>query len=96
MAALLTVNAGSTDKVAALYRQLSGDGIEVMPSTIMPRQIDFTSNRGTHPVGLSGGAQPRRWCDPPAAGKPRISGRTVLSLADLCDRIPAQRSTAGR
>ncbi|MFZ9850178.1 MAG: DNA polymerase III subunit alpha [Vulcanococcus sp.] len=87
MAALLTVNAGATDKVQRYIANCNAMGIEVMPPDVNASGIDFT------PVGeriLFGLSAVRNLGD--GAIRALIEARSgegpFRSLADLCDRIP--------
>jgi len=87
MAALLTVNAGTTDKVQRYIANCNAMGIEVMPPDVNASGIDFT------PVGdriLFGLSAVRNLGD--GAIRALIEARSgdgpFRSLADLCDRIP--------
>jgi len=86
MAALLTVNAGATDKVQRYISNCNAMGIEVMPPDVNASGIDFT------PVGeriLFGLSAVRNLGD--GAIRALIDNRQqdgpFQSLADLCDRI---------
>jgi len=88
MAALLTVNAGSTDKVQRYIANCQAMGIEVMPPDLNASGIDFTPTGERILFGLSavrnlGDGAIRQLLEA------RISGGPFLSLADLCDRIPS-------
>lgn len=87
MAALLTVNAGTTDKVQRYIANCNAMGIEVMPPDVNASGIDFT------PVGdriLFGLSAVRNLGD--GAIRTLIEARSsdgpFRSLAELCDRIP--------
>ncbi|MFM8545155.1 MAG: DNA polymerase III subunit alpha, partial [Vulcanococcus sp.] len=87
MAALLTVNAGATDKVQRYIANCNAMGIEVMPPDVNASGIDFT------PVGdriLFGLSAVRNLGDGAirALLEARSSDGPFRSLADLCDRIP--------
>jgi DNA polymerase-3 subunit alpha len=87
MAALLTVNAGTTDKVQRYISNCNAMGIEVMPPDVNASGIDFT------PVGeriLFGLSAVRNLGDGAirALIEARLSDGPFRSLADLCDRIP--------
>ncbi|MEN9860794.1 MAG: hypothetical protein RLZZ515_1276, partial [Cyanobacteriota bacterium] len=87
MAALLTVNAGTTDKVQRYISNCNAMGIEVMPPDVNASGIDFT------PVGeriLFGLSAVRNLGDGAirALLEARSADGPFRSLADLCDRIP--------
>ena len=87
MAALLTVNAGTTDKVQRYISNCNAMGIEVMPPDVNASGIDFT------PVGeriLFGLSAVRNLGDGAirALLEARSGDGPFRSLADLCDRIP--------
>ena len=87
MAALLTVNAGTTDKVQRYISNCNAMGIEVMPPDVNASGIDFT------PVGeriLFGLSAVRNLGDGAirALLEARQGDGPFRSLADLCDRIP--------
>jgi len=68
-------------------------GIEVSARPQMPPAIDFTPTGERNPVWpLSAVRNLGEWCDPPAAGAPQSAADPFVSLADLCDRIPASCS----
>ena len=95
MAALLTVNAGSTDKVQRYIANCQAMGIEVMPPDVNASGIDFTPVGDRILFGLSavrnlGDGAIRQLLEARARDGP------FRSLADLCDRIPASSSTGGR
>ncbi|WP_320676602.1 DNA polymerase III subunit alpha [Prochlorococcus sp. MIT 1300] len=87
MAALLTVNAGSSDKVQRYISNCNSIGIEVVPPDVNVSDIDFTPDGDRILFGLSA---VRNLGD--GAIKKLISvrdeGGPFKSLADLCDRIP--------
>ena len=88
MAALLTVNAGASDKVQRYIANCNAMGIEVLPPDVNASGIDFTPLQGRILFGLSavrnlGDGAIRTLIDNRATGGP------YTSLADLCDRIPA-------
>jgi DNA polymerase-3 subunit alpha len=90
MAALLTVNAGASDKVQRYIANCNAMGIEVMPPDVNASGIDFT------PVGdriLFGLSAVRNLGE--GAIRQLIESRQVdgpfASLAELCDRIPGQQ-----
>ncbi|MFZ9267248.1 MAG: DNA polymerase III subunit alpha, partial [Vulcanococcus sp.] len=87
MAALLTVNAGSTDKVQRYISNCNSMGIEVMPPDVNASGIDFTPVGDRILFGLSavrnlGEGAIRVLLEARSADGP------FQSLADLCDRIP--------
>jgi DNA polymerase-3 subunit alpha len=87
MAALLTVNAGTTDKVQRYISNCNAMGIEVMPPDVNASGIDFT------PVGeriLFGLSAVRNLGDGAirALLEARSTDGPFRSLADLSDRIP--------
>jgi DNA polymerase-3 subunit alpha len=90
MAALLTVNAGASDKVQRYIANCNAMGIEVMPPDVNASGVDFT------PVGdriLFGLSAVRNLGD--GAIRQLIEARQddgpFSSLAELCDRIPGQQ-----
>ncbi len=90
MAALLTVNAGASDKVQRYIANCNAMGIEVMPPDVNASGIDFT------PVGdriLFGLSAVRNLGD--GAIRQLLESRSndgpFLGLADLCDRIPGHQ-----
>ena len=90
MAALLTVNAGASDKVQRYIANCNAMGIEVMPPDVNASGVDFT------PVGdriLFGLSAVRNLGD--GAIRQLIEARQgdgpFGSLAELCDRIPGQQ-----
>ncbi|MCP9850479.1 DNA polymerase III subunit alpha [Cyanobium sp. Morenito 9A2] len=87
MAALLTVNAGATDKVQRYIANCQAMGIEVTPPDLNASGIDFTPTGGRILFGLSavrnlGDGAIRTLIEERANGP-------FVSLADLCDRIPS-------
>ncbi|MBC1260999.1 DNA polymerase III subunit alpha [Synechococcus sp. BSF8S] len=87
MAALLTVNAGSTDKVQRYIANCQAMGIEVMPPDLNASGIDFTPKGERILFGLSavrnlGDGAIRQLLEA------RVQDGPFASLADLCDRIP--------
>ncbi|ABX08630.1 DNA polymerase III subunit alpha [Prochlorococcus marinus] len=87
MAALLTVNAGSSDKVQRYISNCNSMGIEVMPPDVNSSGIDFTPNENHILFGMSavknlGDGAIRELI------KSREEDGSFISLADLCDRIP--------
>jgi len=90
MAALLTVNAGASDKVQRYIANCNAMGIEVMPPDVNASGIDFT------PVGdriLFGLSAVRNLGDGAIRQliESRQSDGPFASLAELCDRIPGQQ-----
>ena len=87
MAALLTVNAGTTDKVQRYISNCNAMGIEVMSPDVNASGVDFTPKGERILFGLSA---VRNLGD--GAIRNLISAREADgpfgSLADLCDRIP--------
>ncbi|MFM7267160.1 MAG: DNA polymerase III subunit alpha, partial [Cyanobium sp.] len=88
MAALLTVNAGASDKVQRYIANCNAMGIEVLPPDVNASGIDFTPLQGRILFGLSavrnlGEGAIRALIDSRSAAGP------YTSLADLCDRIPS-------
>jgi DNA polymerase-3 subunit alpha len=89
MAALLTVNAGQTDRVQRYIANCQAMGIEVMPPDVNASGIDFTPTEGRILFGLSavrnlGEGAIRQLIEA------RGNDGPFRSLADLCDRIPSQ------
>lgn len=87
MAALLTVNASSTDKVQRYIANCQSMGIEVMPPDVNASGIDFTPTGDRILFGLSavrnlGDGAIRQLLEA------RLADGPFASLADLCDRIP--------
>jgi DNA polymerase-3 subunit alpha len=90
MAALLTVNAGASDKVQRYIANCQAMGIEVMPPDVNASGIDFTPVEDRILFGLSavrnlGDGAIRQLIEA------RRSDGPYLGLADLCDRIPGQQ-----
>ena len=88
MAALLTVNAGASDKVQRYISNCNAMGIEVMPPDVNASGIDFTPTGDRILFGLSA---VRNLGD--GAIRQLIACRekdgSFKSLADLCDRVPS-------
>ena len=88
MAALLTVNAGSADKVQRYISNCNAMGIEVMPPDINASRTDFTPQGDRILFGLSA---VRNLGD--GAIRQLITSRDsdgpFSSLAELCDRLPS-------
>ncbi len=90
MAALLTVNAGASDKVQRYIANCNAMGIEVMPPDVNASGIDFTPVGERILFGLSavrnlGEGAIRQLIEA------RRSDGPFRSLADLCDRIASQQ-----
>ena len=88
MAALLTVNAGATDKVQRYISNCNAMGIEVMPPDVNASGTDFTPRDQRILFGLSavrnlGDGAIR------ALIRSREEDGPFQSLADLCDRVPS-------
>ena len=88
MAALLTVNAGASDKVQRYISNCNAMGIEVMPPDVNASGTDFTPVDNRILFGLSavrnlGDGAIR------ALIRSRQSDGAFQSLADLCDRVPS-------
>ena len=87
MAALLTVNSGSTDKVQRYISNCNSMGIQVMPPNINSSGLDFTPLQDSILFGLSA---VKNLGD--SAIKNLIRDREINgdfeSLADICDRLP--------
>ena len=88
MAALLTVNAGASDKVQRYISNCNAMGIEVMPPDVNASGTDFTPRDQRILFGLSA---VRNLGD--GAIRALIHSREAdgpfESLADLCDRVPS-------
>ena len=88
MAALLTVNAGTADKVQRYISNCNAMGIEVMPPDVNASRTDFTPQGDRILFGLSA---VRNLGD--GAIRHLIASREsdgpFASLADLCDRLPS-------
>ncbi|MEB3265988.1 MAG: DNA polymerase III subunit alpha [Cyanobacteriota bacterium] len=89
MAALLTVNAGASDKVQRYIANCNAMGIEVMPPDVNASGLDFTPVGDRILFGLNairnlgeGAIRQLLEC--------RLSDGPFRSLADLCDRLPSQ------
>jgi len=90
MAALLTVNSGTTDKVQRYIANCQAMGIEVMPPDVNASGIDFTPVEDRILFGLSavrnlGDGAIRQLIEE------RHSGGPFRGLGDLCDRLPSQQ-----
>ncbi|KGG15064.1 MULTISPECIES: DNA polymerase III subunit alpha [unclassified Prochlorococcus] len=88
MAALLTVNAGSSDKIQRYIANCNSMGIDVEPPNINSSGIDFTPTETSILFGLSAVRNLGE-----GAIKQLIKSRDedgpFISLADLCDRVPS-------
>ena len=88
MAALLTVNAGASDRVQRYISNCNAMGIEVLPPDVNASRIDFTPTGDRILFGLSA---VRNLGD--GAIRKLIASRETdgpfRCLADLCDRIPS-------
>ena len=87
MAALLTVNSGSSDKIQRYISNCNSMGIEVMPPDVNTSGTDFTPTKNSILFGLSavkniGDSAIRELI------RSREEEGPFSSLADLCDRIP--------
>ncbi len=87
MAALLTVNSGSSDKVQRYISNCNSMGIEVMPPDINSSGIDFTPKGNRILFGLSavknlGDSAVKNLIDC------RNKDGSFSSLAEICDRLP--------
>ena len=90
MAALLTVNAGDSDKVQRYISNCNAMGIQVLPPDVNASDVDFTPVEQRILFGLSairnlGEGAIRLLIDS------RRKEGPFTSLADLCDRIPPQQ-----
>ncbi len=88
MAALLTVNSGSTEKVQRYISNCNSIGIEVMPPDINASFTDFTPTNNRILFGLSavrnlGEGAVRQLIDN------RLKDGPFKSLSNLCDRVPS-------
>ncbi len=87
MAALLTVNSGSTEKVQRYISNCNSMGIEVLPPNINSSGFDFTPSKDSILFGLSAiknlGETAIR-----TLIKSREEEGEFISLSHLCDRIP--------
>ena len=88
MAALLTVNAGSADKVQRYISNCNAMGIEVMPPDVNASRIDFTPQGDRILFGLSAvrNLGDGAICQLIAS---READGPFASLAELCDRLPS-------
>ncbi|MFM9110982.1 MAG: DNA polymerase III subunit alpha [Prochlorococcaceae cyanobacterium] len=89
MAALLTVNAGASDKVQRYIANCNAMGIEVMPPDVNASGLDFTPVGGRILFGLNavrnlGEGAIRQLLES------RRSDGPFASLGDLCDRLGSQ------
>tara|TARA_Y100001968_G_C19453652_1_gene770564 strand:- start:5286 stop:8795 length:3510 start_codon:yes stop_codon:yes gene_type:complete len=87
MAALLTVNSGSSDKVQRYIANCNSMGIEVMPPNINDSGIDFTPSDNKILFGLSAIKNIGDSAIYKLIESRNKSGK-FNSLADLCDRVP--------
>jgi DNA polymerase-3 subunit alpha len=90
MAALLTVNAGDSDKVQRYISNCNSIGIQVLPPDVNASDVDFTPVANRILFGLSairnlGDGAIRLLIDS------RREAGPFTSLADLCDRVPPQQ-----
>ena len=87
MAALLTVNSGSTDKLQRYIANCAAIGIEVMPPDVNQSGLDFTPIDNRILFGL---AAIKNLGDGAIQGlmESRHTAGPFRSLADLCDRMP--------
>ena len=90
MAALLTVNAGASDKVQRYIANCQAMGIEVMPPDINASGIDFTPKGERILFGLSAIRNLGEGAIRQLLEARRLEG-PFASLADLCDRLPSQQ-----
>jgi DNA polymerase-3 subunit alpha len=90
MAALLTVNAGASDKVQRYIANCQAMGIEVMPPDINASGIDFTPKGERILFGLSAIRNLGEGAIRQLLEARRLEG-PFTSLADLCDRLPSQQ-----
>jgi DNA polymerase III subunit alpha len=90
MAALLTVNAGASDKVQRYIANCQAMGIEVMPPDINASGIDFTPKGERILFGLSAIRNLGEGAIRQLIEARRLEG-PFASLADLCDRLPSQQ-----
>ena len=88
MAALLTVNAGSADKVQRYISNCNAMGIEVMPPDVNASMTDFTPNGDRILFGLSAVRNLGDGAIRLLITERRSKG-CFRSLADICDRIPS-------
>ena len=88
MAALLTVNAGSADKVQRYISNCNAMGIEVMPPDVNASRTDFTPQGDRILFGLSAvrNLGDGAICQLIAS---READGPFASLAELCDRLPS-------
>jgi DNA polymerase III subunit alpha len=89
MAALITANSGTQDKVQQYIASCQAMGIEVLPPDVNQSGLDFTPIGNSILFGLTAvrnvGVGPIE-----ALMKARAEGGSFKSLADLCDRIDAK------
>ncbi len=88
MAALLTVNAGSTDKIQRYIANCNSMGIEVIPPNVNSSGIDFTPSDNKILFGLSAVRNLGEGAITQLI-KSREEDGAFSSLAELCDRLPA-------
>merc|ERR1711965_807720 len=88
MAALLTVNAGASDKVQRYISNCNAMGIEVMPPDVNASGIDFPPKGDRILFGLSAVRNLGDGAIRAVIGS-RESEGSFQSLADLCDRLPS-------
>jgi DNA polymerase-3 subunit alpha len=88
MAALLTVNAGASDKVQRYISNCNAMGIEVMPPDVNASGTDFTPTGDRILFGLSAVRNLGDGAIRQLIGSREADG-PFQSLADLCDRLPS-------
>ena len=87
MAALLTVNAGSIEKIQRYIANCNSMGIEVLPPDVNSSGIDFTPKEDQILFGLSAVRNLGEGAIRQLIKSRNVDG-TFSSLADLCDRLP--------
>ena len=87
MAALLTVNAGSSDKVQRYIANCNSMGIEIMPPDVNVSGTDFTPLENKILFGFSAVRNLGDTAIKYLIEERNLSGN-FKSLADICDRIP--------
>jgi DNA polymerase-3 subunit alpha len=87
MAALLTVNSGSSDKIQRYISNCNSMGIKVLPPNINTSGIDFTPTDNSILFGLSAVKNLGNNAIRQLIKSREIDGE-FNSLAQLCDRIP--------